>query len=216
MNHMNVKEWGRSYCPWEEARAIYSAKGIDPKGAKNWGCYIIYPNRHRVVLKNNCQIFGSSVSELLFYVWSIFHLIGLRQNPFSPNEVKKNLNTFFPSGFYAFCVQLHHLGPTILICLPGNLNLELGCKEAWRSYTGDGGSEGSQAQFPGRSGRGVTGGFLWVVEWLCNPMCNPVSGPLLCGFAVPLLMRQSLFLHSLKQDWSCDLLWPIRCWCCQF
>lgn len=99
MNHMNVKEWGRSHCPWEEARAIYSAKGIDPKGVKNWRCSIIYPNRHRVVLKNNCQIFGSSVSELLFYVWSIFHLIGLRQNPFSPNEVKKKSQYFLSQWF---------------------------------------------------------------------------------------------------------------------
>lgn len=103
---------------------------------KNWGYSVIYPNRHWVVLENNCQFTGFLVSELSSCAWSIPYLIGLveRQNLSLPNEVK-DLRYLLSQCFCAISVQLYHLIPAIFIYLPGNLNLELGCKEAWRIHT---------------------------------------------------------------------------------
>lgn len=103
----------------------------------------MYPNRYWVVFKNHCQIFGYPASELLSYVWGIPHLIGLGETQnLSPPNKEQNLRYLLSQCFCAFSVQLHHLVPTILIYLPGILNLELGCKEAWGIHTGGGGSDG--------------------------------------------------------------------------
>lgn len=114
-----------------------------------------------MVLENNCQFTGFLVSELSSCAWSIPHLIGLveRQNLSLPNEVK-DLRYLLSQCFCAISVQLYHLIPAIFIYLPGNLNLELGCKEAWRIHTCGDSSDGGQVYCQGRSGKGVSGGFL--------------------------------------------------------
>lgn len=94
-----------------------------------------------MVLKNNCHIFGYLASELS-YVWGIPHLTGPGERQTYLFLIKQNLRYLDSQCFYAFSVQLHHLVPTILIDLPGTLNLELGCKEEWRTHTGGSGSDG--------------------------------------------------------------------------
>ena len=147
--------------PMEEAIASYMAKSIDPKGVTNWGHFVIYPSRHWVVLTNKGQILGYLVSELLFNIWGIPHLIGLRQNPSSPNEVKTSLRYLLSSAFCAFCVQLHH-SPSYPETLARNSESGAGLQRGMENPHGR-----WQRQWEPYSFRADVAGVLVAVSYVC-------------------------------------------------